>query len=238
MSKRTHGLAVSVAVSVAGAAFALGGTAIWAGCSGSVETVPAAVADGGPLSPDTGVRTTPVTDSGGGGDTNIIPVADATLPPQDSGNATFPGDAAGIRCGASVCSGAQVCCGMITDGGGSETCAASCPDGGFTVGCDGPEDCTAGGAANLCCADFKVGAGTAPNCPVVSAASSCVATCNTKISMGCPSDTTVRLCHALADCANEPSGATDCCQITRNGQTATFCVDPAFKPFIPGAMCL
>lgn len=231
MSKRMHGLAVSVV----GAALALGCAAVWAGCSGSVVTVPATAGEGGP--PDSGVGTQPVPVTDAQVSDATLPSMDGALPPKDAGPGSFPGDAAGIKCGATICGGAQVCCESITDGGGTAACAAACTDGGFTVACDGPEDCT-GGAGNLCCADFKVGAGTGANCPIVSAAAACTATCNTKLEMACPGDSTVRLCHKLADCANEPSGATGCCQVSRFGQTATFCLDPAFAQFIPGAICL
>ena len=111
-----------------------------------------------------------------------------TLTPPTDGTAkdtATSGDSAGISCGAATCKTGEVCCVTPKEGGADQACAASCADGGVTIGCDGPEDCPTG-AANICCAALKAGAGTPPACPLESASAACAASCPTRIPSSCP----------------------------------------------------
>ncbi len=195
------------------AAAGLGG----GGCSGS------SAAD---LVSEAGAADAPTTDGtigeGGGGGGDASKDAGTTdTGAKDSGAAV---DGAGVVCGTGgTCAIGDVCCGMRTDGGGTLSCVASCPHGGFVVSCDGPEDCTSG-AENYCCATFKIGAGTPPSCPAESISAACTTTCTTSLQLACPSTSTVRLCHESADCADDPAH-NRCCLFSQGGQRATFCVD-------------
>src|SRR5438046_2873443 len=73
----------------------------------------------------------------------------------------------------------HVCCVTFGGAGTMESCGSSCPDGGATVGCNGPENCTA--AAQYCCGTINVGPGTPPNCPVESVETKCTTKCNTML---------------------------------------------------------
>src|SRR5438128_1108239 len=64
--------------------------------------------------------------------------ADGTTPPEFSG----------INCGAQTCTAGDVCCATQSGNTASYACAASCPDGGIAITCDGPEHCRTG-SANL-----------------------------------------------------------------------------------------
>jgi hypothetical protein len=126
----------------------------------------------------------------------------------------------GILCGQSVCSGSDQCCAEV-DGGTTYTqCMPSCPDGGVSLSCDGPEDCV--GKGLFCCAKLHVGYGSAPNCPIESAVASCTAACDTDVPMNCPDDGQVRLCHLSADCDNDMPY---CCVFQQGGAGVTFCVN-------------
>ena len=156
---------------------------------------------------------------------------DTTTPPGDgSGTDTASsGDTAGVTCGASTCKTGDVCCVTPKDGGADQVCAASCGDGGIPLACDGPEDCPTG-AAKICCATLKVGAGSPPACPFDSGNSACTATCPTRIPFSCPGEGKVRLCHTKADCADDTSNPS-CCTFSGGGGTGTFCAPDAIKGF-------
>jgi hypothetical protein len=154
--------------------------------------------------------------------------------------ATIPHDFGGVACGMSTCGPKEVCC--ITqdaDGGASAVCSMSCADGGIAVMCDGPEDCDPN-ANKYCCADVMIGAGQAPNCPIDGAKSACAAQCKTNIQLMCPATNKVRLCHAPADCADDPSNK-NCCKVVdpNSGNSFTGCVSDIIKGFIvqAGGMC-
>jgi hypothetical protein len=157
---------------------------------------------------------------------------DTLTPPTDGAKtdtATPGGDASGIACGAATCKAGEVCCVTPKDGGADQACAASCADGGVTLGCDGPEDCS-GGTAKICCATLKVGAGTPPACPFESGAASCAADCPTRIPTSCPGEGKARLCHTKSDCAGDASNP-ECCTFSGGGGTATFCVSSVIAGF-------
>lgn len=209
--------------------------AFWVGCGGSESSGPVVTVDAGKS--DATVPPKPVVDSGppvvDQKDATTTDMIDASKPIKDAGP---PFDANGVRCGtATTCDVGQQCCVTANDAGGMFTCAASCPDAGFTLACDGPEDCKNGGGP-LCCANLKTLAGTSPNCPLDSVATACVTTCTTTLSQMCPGKTTVRLCHQPEDCAGEVQH-TSCCTRGQGALAATFCLSPTIAGFI-GATCL
>ena len=142
--------------------------------------------------------------------------------------ATPMGDA-GVICGNTTCNVGDVCCGTLADGGTSATlaCMSSCPDGGVTLACDSPAQCT--GAAPICCADLAVGPGTPPQCPFQSGAAACKSACVTQVPQACPGTGRVQLCRVKADCT-DPSNA-NCCTFSQGGQSATFCIDSLVANF-------
>jgi hypothetical protein len=73
--------------------------------------------------------------NGGGAADMAIPVVDLAPPPPDLTNA--------FMCGSTTCGPGQQCC--VTNA--TPMCATSCPDGGFTAECKGPENC----GGNPCC---------------------------------------------------------------------------------------
>ena len=205
------------------------GMAAGSGCSGA--TVSVLPTDGG------GDSTTDGESADAGGpditDSATPDVADARTP-KDSGP---PFDAAGIQCGATrTCNSPDVCCATPTDGGVGGTCATSCDGGAGVVACDGPEDCLDGGA--FCCASLTLG-GTTPGCSLAAASASCADTCTTDIKFQpvCPNSDTARLCHAAADCANEPTGNTSCCTLALGTQKVTICMQ-SFLAAAAGATCM
>jgi hypothetical protein len=108
--------------------------------------------------------------------------------------------AIGVACGAEVCDPAnQECC---VDNGGGQTCVDQGNCAGFTLTCDGPEDCMTAGDA--CCAVGGGGGG----------GTECRGTGG-----GCQAE----LCHVQTDCTT----ATDqCCPIPTVGYSACFAVCP------------
>lgn len=196
----------------------------WLGCS-SDSTTPggggdASVGDSGGTHDSSTADSASQTD--GGGDASRVDGSTAN----DGG--TPMGDA-GVTCGNTTCNGGQVCCGTIGDGGTSATltCMGSCPDGGVTLACDSPAQCTA--ASPICCADLVVGAGTPPACPFQSGNAGCKSSCTTQIPSSCPGMGRARLCKAGGDCT-EP-GNTNCCLFSQGGQSATFCVSTLIAGF-------
>ena len=145
------------------------------------------------------------------------------------------GDAAhGVVCGAAACTGSDVCCAIVSDGGATPSCLASCPAG-TAIACDGPEDCT-NGAAKYCCGTLQTSAGTPPSCPILGVSTECRATCTTNIALQCPGTTTLRQCHKTADCADDPQND-KCCTFTSGGQSSTFCTS-ALAASTGGGQCL
>ena len=62
-------------------------------------------------------------------------------------------DADGVYCGNVACALNEQCCVVVDELQNVTTsCMTSCPDGGITVSCDGPEDC----GGNPCCAQFAL----------------------------------------------------------------------------------
>ncbi len=210
MTNRLLFLASAVVLSIGG----LGGL----GCSSDSTTTgggsDASIADSG------GTHDSSTGDSGGldsgGGDAAQGDGSTA----HDGGT---PMSDAGITCGNTTCNGGQVCCGTIADGGTSATltCMASCPDGGVTISCDSPAQCTT--ANPICCADVVVGAGTPPGCPFVSAAAGCKSACATQLPTNCPGTARLRLCKVAGDCTEAANPS--CCQFSQGNQSATFCVN-------------
>jgi len=94
----------------------------------------------------------------------------------------------------------------------------SCPDGGATISCDGPEDCSAG--AGICCAEVNV-EGSLPSCTFKTGVSECRGTCNSNIPTSCPSIATVRRCHKHTECTEAEYNK--CCEFSSGGTSATFC---------------
>jgi hypothetical protein len=87
--------------------------------------------------------------------------------------------------------------------------------------CQSASDCGDGGAP-ICCATLVTGAGSPPNCPIVSLTSSCTTTCTTSIKLACAHISTVRACAQKSDCTE--SGYANCCTFDDgNNNTATFC---------------
>lgn len=106
------------------------------------------------------------------------------------------------------------------------------PDGGPPASCAGPEDCSSTGG--VCCASLLTGPGTPPACPLASYTTTCAPTCATNVVLTkCEVTTTLRLCHAAADCANEPAGATRCCEYPPAGVSLAFCLTRAIAKGLP-----
>ena len=200
-----------------------GGAVAWSGCGGDSATI--GDNDAGQTVDGGGSDGTPSNDSGGGSDGNGggSDASDAR-PPQDSGSSSD----GGVQCGNSQCALPNVCCAVLSDGGGSLSCQASCPDGGGQIQCDGPQQCT--GGTPICCADLKIGPGQPPQCPFQSVTSQCTAACTTQIVFSCPGTDKVRLCHASADCASDVANPT-CCEFNGGGQKATFCASAQVAQF-------
>lgn len=163
---------------------------------------------------------------------------DLAMPPPDL-KMSAPIDAAGIACGAKTCPKGEVCCGTVTDAGTpTGTCAKSCPDGGITISCDGPEEC--GGAQAFCCGKVKVPAGQFPGCAqnFTSASAMCTAKCFTDIPFKCDTTFTLRLCHKGAECADDKASQ-NCCDLKMGGQGFTACVSDIIKNVVGmgGGMC-
>jgi hypothetical protein len=155
---------------------------------------------------------------------------DFALTPRDLAlliDASVPPDFSGIGCGAQTCTADQVCCAAGSGAGATYTCADSCPDGGLTIACDGPDNCRSG-SANFCCGRLFPSGGTAPLCDV-SVTSACADTCTTQLPQSCSGDPgVVRLCHRVSDCAGDAAHAS-CCQFASSGTNITFCADDALK---------
>ncbi len=182
--------------------------------------------------PDSG---TPVVDSGT--PDSGTPVVDSGTP--DAGKADAGADAgrpmldAGyFDCAGTVCGGGNVCCFSLNDAGtASASCQASCgTDAGFTVSCDGPEDCGSG-ASQVCCGSATVGIGIPPACPPQSVSAVCkaAAACPTTLPAACPGVAQVRLCHADADCGE--AAYPYCCAFQQATVTTRICVGTDVKMF-------
>jgi hypothetical protein len=94
----------------------------------------------------------------------------------------------------------------------------------FMPVCNAPADCPRG---DYCCATITLGAGTVPNCPLVSENVACSSSCNSNIAFSCNVTDTARLCNSNADCTE--GQYPDCCQIS-NGMTSHYlCVSSLIK---------
>jgi hypothetical protein len=152
-----------------------------------------------------------------------LPVADLSRP-----------DFSGIGCGAMTCGAGEICCLRQMGAGASAMCSAAsaCTDGGVTVSCDGPEDCTSG---NSCCVTAAFGAGGDAGVSLDNAAAMCQQTCPGSATMSGGGSITTRLCHGDDDCAGYqgsymsiPVAFNRCC--SRSGLNAHFCA-PAPNAF-------
>ena len=178
--------------------------------------------------------------TGGGGDLAKAPdlgqSSDLALPPDlsSSGDFAVPPDLAeslpdGLSCGNQTCGGSQKCCVMLKGMMATPTCMDSCPDGDFTVACDGPESCM----GNPCCVIIK-------NAKVSGGGAMC-----TDQPTACPPAVDIqtqsgmdRLCHVDADCT---SGAPNtqlpkCCTVKQNGNPAHICLNMLYAQ-IAGGTC-
>src|SRR4051794_23165296 len=110
-----------------------------AGCSGDNALAINNAGDGGGTLTDATVAHPP---------DQTMKVVDLSVPPGNLDlsvpkivdmTSSSPNDADGVACGAQTCAVGEQCC--VQAGGGmvSAMCAASCPDGGISVMCDGPE---------------------------------------------------------------------------------------------------
>ena len=143
---------------------------------------------------------------------------------------------AGVKCPNDPCEPGESCCAVNGAAGPELTCisGSSCGDGGFTIGCDGPEDCASDPLNPICCGSLSVGQGQAPACPVESVSASCLSRCDTSLAQACPAQSTVRLCHSSSECTE--ATYTKCCAFTQGSVTARFCVDDNTSQF--SASCL
>jgi len=148
----------------------------------------------------------PGTGGNGAGDLAVAaPIADLAPPPPDLTHA--------FMCGSTVCSGGTKCCVV----NGAPTCSTSCPDGGFSAECKGPEDCS----GNPCC--ITVGSGfTVQGVACTTSPSACPPAINPQTQSGMD-----RACHVSADCISglpampQPS-LPDCCTNVATGQRVCF----------------
>jgi hypothetical protein len=140
-----------------------------------------------------------------------------------------PFDASGIVCGQVTCAPGQPCCATSADGGAMFACGSgTCAPGTFTVACDDPYDC--GDAGTFCCATLATGPGQPNNCPATALNAACANACATNIALQCASVSTVRLCHAAADCASD-TNFPHCCEFSQGASTASFCADDLIGAF-------
>ncbi len=192
---------------------------VLAACSSSEEPAPAAPADTGTDDASTADVATdaPTPDTS----------SDTATTPDDTGSTADtapPEDAAGVKCGESVCPVGEVCC--VTPGAGgslSFACDTSCSDAGGTISCDGPEDCSS--SAPICCANITI-TGSFPTCEFKAGDASCKSTCDsnipTSIPSSCPSAATARACKKKGDCTE--ASYSECCEVSDGANTATVCV--------------
>lgn len=150
--------------------------------------------------------------------------------PGDMSQPPPPADMPAVSCGGRTCQPGQACCVTAGAGGPAFTCQSSCGDGGLQVGCGGPEDC--GGSTPYCCAHVSFGAGSLPDCPVLSDAVSCQQQCDGALKLSCPSMATLRACKTGSDCANDPGGFTSCCDLATGTFSARLCVNELVKLFL------
>ncbi|MBI3185346.1 MAG: hypothetical protein HYZ28_24675 [Myxococcales bacterium] len=144
----------------------------------------------------------------------------------DTGRCPPPDGGVGVvDCGGTWCGGGDKCCVVIGDGGYALQCLAACS--GTSVDCDGPEDCSTGGAP-VCCAQFSLGAGGFPFCPLDSASAGCGASCAFSFPSSCPGSGQARACQGNADCASEPS-AMYCCLYESGNVSLSICVPQLYK---------
>jgi hypothetical protein len=119
-------------------------------------------------------------------------------------------DFAGVACGQSTCGANQDCCAQVIGGGGVQAMCmpvGTCVDGGATIACDGPEDCS--GGTGECCTTLDIMFSTTDGGPPPSGggdascvgAGKCVGQVVANFSAGTATVHT-RLCHFTADCAN------------------------------------
>jgi hypothetical protein len=192
-----------------------------AACGGS-STTDNGTPDGSSTDATTGPH------DGAAGDT--APGTDAATPADGGVDAPGPFDGGQpFNCGAAPCTGSDVCCVSLTDGGVSQMCAPSCGDGGAAVSCNSPTNCTA--SDPFCCATIKLTGGTLPNCTVGSVAASCASSCTGQYAGSCVATDTARLCNVAADCASDPNNQS-CCDLMGNGQKVTVCISSSFAAFL------
>ena len=101
---------------------------------------------------------------------------------------------------------------------------------GSSEACSRPTDCSPG--TPFCCANWRTGTGTFPDCPVDLGTYSvgCSATCATSSPTTCDAKNTARLCEAKSDCVE--TGYTECCIFGSDaGSSPAMCVSPYAKPY-------
>lgn len=94
--------------------------------------------------------------------------------------------------------------------------------------CRDPSTC--GPARQHCCANFKLGAGSIPSCPMVEASSKCQAVCVTQIPLSCPSPGQVKVCRSSADCASDAQNP-KCCKIFAGGVLGSVCASELISSY-------
>ena len=159
-------------------------------------------------------------------DAKTVPLPDLSFPKFDLAG---PVDltANGVMCGGGqTCKVGDKCCivqqGMMS----SSQCLPSCPDGNFSVACDGPEDCT----GNPCCVAIMGGAPGGSTCTAAPNA------CPPQFS-GIGSGQT-RVCHTDGDCTSGimTTQLNLCCTVpTPAGAKAHVCLNKMFAQFVGGS---
>ncbi len=99
--------------------------------------------------------------------------------------------------------------------------------------CTGSADCP----GEFCCANFTLGPGKIPTCPIVSYSVACKASCNGNIQTKCDVTDQARICQGSADCAGDPGKYKNCCPIDNGMTKQNLCVTDLIK-LVLGVTCL
>lgn len=169
---------------------------------------------------------------------------DAAVPPDAAvindatGAWPYPPDMdwSGVICGTDVCQNGQPCCLEFPSSGVVSNCSGGCPDGGNSLYCDGPEDCSSGAA--YCCANVSI-AGSLANLKINSASSQCLSACTAVIPIPpvIPLAATLRLCHYSGECAGDARFPT-CCQIEQGSYKIAVCINANLKSLFPAGSAI
>ena len=134
-------------------------------------------------------------------------------------------DGGPLMCGSATCAKGDVCCVTGSGGNVTQTCAASCADGGISVACNGPGQC----GGDPCCATLEKAMPTDVVCETTMNA------CPPSFDIQTRSGMT-RLCNVDGDCSaglNGPSMLPVCCHSPSNPGTH-FCFDKTYAKFSNG----